>query len=79
MANKLAMNSAGDTMYATGSGGTHVIPLTSNPRLNYTGYQNAVLPRPPLKPIEPKKVVTTTTTTSRPDIVNGANNKYLIG
>jgi hypothetical protein len=37
-ANKLALNSAGDTLYATGLGGTHVVPVTSNPSLNYTNY-----------------------------------------
>jgi hypothetical protein len=73
------MNSAGDTLYATGMGGTHIVPLTPNPSLNNTGYENAILPRPPLKPVEGPKVVTTTTTTNnRPTLVNGANNKFLI-
>jgi hypothetical protein len=45
------MNSSGDTLYATGLGGTHIVPISSNPTLNQTGYQNANLATPPLQPI----------------------------
>lgn len=72
------MNSSGDTLYATGLGGTHIVPITNNPSLDQTGYQNAILPRKPLEPISTPKVVTTTTTTTQPTLVSGGYNKFLI-